>query len=330
MSESKLSTSISRILFLGGLSVILFSCQFGNDKKKEQIAENTDPELNAAELKTEESKSIKIVTNSMEFITKDEYPPGWNTFKYENNSNETHFVLFEKYPEGKGVEDGEREVAPVYQEAMDLINEGKVEEGFAAFAKLPEWYKKVEFLGGTGLISPKSTAQSSFFLEPGTYIIECYVKMPNGSFHVNQGMVKEINVPQGAPQKLDATADHTIAIGIDKGISIDGPVRAGEKTFKVNYGKQKLHESNLMHDVHLVWMEAGSDINVLNKWMNVATPEGLQTPAPAGFKFLGGVQEMPTGSTGYFTADLKPGNYVLISEIPDPKGKGLIKEFTVK
>lgn len=330
MSKSKSPVSISRIIFLIGVSGILFSCQFNKDKKEEQIAENTDTDLKAAELNIEESKSISIVTNSMEFITRDEYPAGWNTIKYENNSNETHFVLFEKYPEGKGVEDGEREVAPVYQEAMDLINEGKMKEGFAVFAKLPDWYKEVEFAGGTGLISPKSTAQSTFFLEPGTYVIECYVKMPNGNFHVNQGMVKEIIVPKATPQKIDKKADNMIDIGIEKGISLDGPVRSGEKTFKVNYGQQKLHESNLMHDVHLVWVEPGADVDLLNQWMNVATPEGLQTPAPAGFKFLGGVQEMPTGSTGYFTADLKPGNYVLLSEIPDPKGKGLFREFTVK
>ncbi len=64
--------------------------------------------------------------------------------------------------------------------------------------------------------------------------------------------------------------------------------------------------------------------------MNWTDPKGLQTPAPKGFKFLGAMQEMAAGKTGYFTADLRTGTYALISEVPDPKSKGLLKTFSVK
>ncbi|MGA8854424.1 MAG: hypothetical protein WB492_09635 [Christiangramia sp.] len=311
------------IIFLSFFFIII-SCQ---DNKKEKNSEDTE----VTEEKVDTSpKKIDIITNSMEFKTKDKWESGWTTIKYRNNSNETHFILFDKYPEGKTIEDAEREVGPPFQEGMDLMNEGKFEEANKAFGKLPEWFQQVEYTGGVGLISPKSTAQSTIYLEPGTYIIECYVKMANGVFHNTQGMAKQIDVVQSENDSEAPKADYSISINTTEGINLKGNVSSGEKTFAVNYGEQKQHENFVMNDVHLVWVDEGADMAKLNGWMNWADPKGLQTPAPEGFKFLGGMQEMKDGDTGYFTANLRPGNYALISEVPDPQSKGLLKTFTVK
>ena len=67
---------------------------------------------------------IEIVTRGMEFQCVDTIPSGWNTFKYENLSHETHFFLLDKYPEGKTVENTLTDIAPVFEKGMDLINEG--------------------------------------------------------------------------------------------------------------------------------------------------------------------------------------------------------------
>ena len=50
---------------------------------------------------------------------------------------------------------------------------------------------------------------------------------------------------------------------------------------------------------------------------------------PDGVTFLGGVNDMPSGSIGYFYADIKPGKYALISEVPHAKSKGMLKVFEV-
>jgi len=39
---------------------------------------------------------------------------------------------------------------------------------------------------------------------------------------------------------------------------------------------------------------------------------------------------MRTGDTGYFTVNLSPGRYVLISEVPNPASKNMLKTFVVK
>lgn len=315
------------LLALPAFLFLIFSCK-NVEKEKGKSAGTEVSEVSGSEQK--EDKAIEILTTSMEFQTKDEFPSGWNTFIYKNNSNETHLILFDKYPEGKGLEDTKRDIVPPFQEGMDLINEGKIEEAGKAFGKLPEWFQDVEFVGGVGLISPKTTARSTIYLEPGTYIIECYVKMPNGVFHTTQGMAKQVKVVEEDSGISEPDADYTIHISAKDGITFDETVSSGKKTFAVKYGEQKVHEHYLMHDVNLVRVEEGADMSKLNNWVNWSSPEGLQTPAPGGFKFLGGMQEMKQGGTGYFTAELRPGKYVLISEVPDPESKGMLKTFTVK
>ncbi|MCB7481540.1 hypothetical protein [Christiangramia sediminis] len=326
MKIRKLSLFFTRFILLIFLGISIVACQ---DKEKKEEKNEVLSE-NKKENEVSKSNMIEIVTNSMEFKTRDQLESGWHTFKYKNKSNETHFVVFEKYPEGKGVENAKSEIIPAFQEGMNAIISGNPEQTNAAFAKIPEWFQEVEFSGGVGLISAKSEAQSTLYLEPGTYIIECYVKMPGGIFHSTQGMIKEIQVTPGDSSDVNITEDYSISIDAKTGISFDERVSPGKKTFKVKFGEQKIHENFSKHDVHLVWVDQGADLSALNSWMNWANPEGLQTPAPAGFKFLGGMQELNEGGTGYFTAELKPGNYALISEIPDSQTKGMLKTFKVE
>ena len=83
------------------------------------------------------------------------------------------------------------------------------------------------------------------------------------------------------------------------------------------------------HDINLVKVAEGADLTVLEQWMDWSQPKGLISPAPEGFDFLGGINDMPGGSTGYFKADLSPGNYVLVSEVPNTSQKNMMVSFTV-
>ena len=236
----------------------------------------------------------------------------------------------DKYPEGKTVENTLTDVAPVFEEGMDLINQGKSEEGFAAFGKLPEWFGEIVFSGGSGLIGPKNTAITAIHLEPGYYIMECYVKMPNGKFHTSMGMAKPIIVTQEDSGNTSPEATVNITVSNEEGITYDNPITKGMQVFSVFYKEQKQHENFMQHDVNLVRLEANASEEALEKWMDWSHPKGLITPVPEGVTFLGGVNDMPAGRTGYFYANLKPGKYALISEVPNTKSKGLFKVFEVK
>ena len=90
------------------------------------------------------------------------------------------------------------------------------------------------------------------------------------------------------------------------------------------------HENFVGHDLNLVKLSDDSNLDALESWMNWADPKGLITPAPDGVKFLGGVNDLPEGSTGYFQVNLEPGNYAWISEVPNAASKKMLKTFSVE
>jgi len=301
------------------LSLFFFLNACVSDKKTEDKKETL----------VEKENVIEIITKNMEFQIVDKIPSGWNTFRYTNKSTQVHFFLIDKYPEGKTIEDAEKIVAPIFQEGMDLINQGKAEEGYAAFGKLPEWFGEVVFMGGSGMVSPGQTCETIIKLDPGYYILECYVKMANGQFHSNMGMVKELVVTEEKSDVSPPAANIKINISSAKGMVYTDQILKGTNTFSVYYEDQIVHENFVGHDVNLVKLDDNADIEALEKWVNWADPKGLITPSPEGITFLGGVNDMPAGSTGYFTPTLEPGNYALISEVPNASDKNLLKRFTI-
>ena len=313
----KIKKSLKLYLVTIAFTGIIFACN-----KKAKVAEKVD-------LQVQTESIINIVTNNMDFQIQDSIEAGWNTFKYDNRSEETHFFLIDKYPEGKTIEHMEKEVGPVFEKGMDLINEGKQREGFDAFNELPKWFYEVVFVGGSGLLSPKQSCVTTLHLEPGNYIIECYVKMPNGKFHSSMGMVKSLVVTEKVNKKAAPIESVRIKLSSLNGIILQDSIKSGRQVFMIEFEDQKVYENFVGHDINLVMISDYADLNQLEAWMNWADPKGLITPAPEGFTFLGGVNDLPAGSKGYFTVDLSPGNYVLISEVPSAREKKLLTTFTI-
>ncbi len=305
------------ILLLTGI-LMLFSCKM--DKKQSSNDQAEEPKENV----------VEIITENMDFQMVDTIPSGWNTFRYKNQSPQTHFFLVDQYPPGKTSEDAENVIAPIFDAGMKLINENKIDEAMEAFGQLPEWFSDVKFLGGTGLLSPNTTGETTLYLEPGNYILECYLKMSNGIFHTSMGMTKDLVVSEEKSGNESLQANINISISSTEGIMTKDSIVEGLQTFSVHYLDQIVHENFVGHDVNLVKLEGDANLEELENWMNWATPTGLMEPAPQGVTFLGGVNDMPAGATGYFTAKLDPGNYVLISEVPNATAKGMLRSFEIK
>ncbi len=323
----KISRSLNLILVMAIL-ITAFSCK--NDRKDQHLSH----EINADKVIIVDRPTfpvfgnlVEVKTIGMNFILPEEIPSGWTTFKYSNESPLTHFMLVDKLPvvEGKQITYADfGQIAPIFGDAMELINAGKAEEGFAEFSRLPAWFSDIIFSGGVGLVSPGETAQTTIFVESGTYVVECYVKT-NGVFHP---MTKQVVVKENSLSQIAPTATLDLTISREGGIEMPSTVEAGLQTIAVHFKDQGPHEHFLGHDVHLVKLEKGTDLEKLNSWMTWTTPDGLNTPAPV--TFLGGAQEMPAGGTAYITIDLKPGNYAWIAEVPNPASKNMLKTFTVQ
>ena len=275
---------------------------------------------------------VDVIARGLTLDAPDEIPSGWTTFRFSNESPMIHFALVERLPDGQGIGSQQAEVAPVFQDGLDLLGAGETEAALQRFGDLPSWFGDIVFLGGPGLTSPGRTSQTTVFLEPGTYLLECYVKT-GGVFHsfnadpAINGMVHEFRVTGERSEAAEPSATLQIEISTAGGIEVEGDLVPGEHTVAVRFVDQTVHENFVGHDVHLVRVSDDLDLGELEQWMDWSQPTGLQTPAPA--QFLGGIHEMPAGTTGFFSVTLEPGNYAWISEVPNSSEKGMLKLFSV-
>jgi hypothetical protein len=306
-----------KLIIIAIIFVCCISCKTDNKEK------------NLPEPEVKESNLIEIITNNMDFQSIDTILSGWNTFKYINKSTQAHFFLLDKYPEGKRLKNTIEEVWPPFDNGMELIMQGKMDEAMSEFGKLPEWFGQIVFSGGSGLISPKQTSITTVKLEPGLYIMECYVKMANGKFHTSMGMAKELFVLEKDSGNSPPIADVDLTISSTEGINYDHEITRGDYIFSVYYKDQIVHENFVGHDVNLVKLDDNTNLKKLEAWMNWATPTGLMDPIPEGVIFLGGTNDAPAGSTLYFKASIESGNYAFISEVPHTSKKEMLKTFTV-
>lgn len=311
--------------------VIFFIGSFYSCEKEDLTAENPDT-LNAS---VKAMNRVQITSTGMNFHAPDEIPSGWSTFEYTNETAVPHFFLLVQIPEGKTLEEYRTEITvPFNQWLWELVENPEAVPNLAGWF----WTEAINF-GGSGIVDPGETAVTSINLPPGNYIMECYIKMPGDSFEkpggvfhsfpVN-GMVKRLTVTEEKTKEKEPKSDIKIDVTTE-GFVLDKQIhRPGMHTFEVEFDA-----GASLPDVHLVKIEdAGADRDELNSWMHWMNNlgeanEGLMTPAPAGFAFLGGAQELELGGTTYFQAVLKPGDYALISEVPDSMGSGFYHEFSV-
>lgn len=304
--------------------VLLVSFASCKNHKEDSLNQNED----ASTIK-DSINVVEVVTNTMDFQIPDTLKSGWTTFKYKNKSKETHFFIFEKMPEGITMENYENELVPPFKAAFNHLLNDETEKAMQEFEKIPAWWNDVKLGGGVGLISPKSVAESTIYMRPGTYIMECYIRMPNGMPHAFYGMMKEILVTDEKNNNKEPFSNHQISISSEEGITFQDSLKAGEYQLAVTFKDQKQYETLLGHDINLVRLDTISRLDTLSNWIDAANIKAFRTPIPEGLTFLGGVEDLEEGETGYFKTMLNKGTYVLISEIPNAVERNMYKTFIV-
>lgn len=313
------------LAFLAG-ALVLAGCADDREATGDSVAVTAQPPQ-------PEPYVVDLRAVGMKFAGPSQIPAGWTTFRFTNASGMTHFAILDVPPEGVDARVMNDTVMTPFQDAMDGMNAGDEEAVNAAFARFPAWIADLTRAGGPGIVSAGLTGETTVYLAPGHYVIECYVKI-DGVFHSTSpgdgelGMVMDLTVtdaPNGAPEP---TPTATLAVRNTGFEWVGGGPVAGTNTVRVNFEEQQALPSFVGNDVHLIRVSGPDALGRANDWMDWRTPGGLQDPAPA--QFLGGINDLPAGANGYFTVDLEPGDYALIAEMPDPQAAGFVLPFSIK
>jgi hypothetical protein len=211
---------------------------------------------------------------------------GTTTFRLQNVGKEPHHLWIVRLTEGKTPAD--------FTKAM---------KAWGSALKMPAWAIDV---GGPNTAGAKETAEGTMTLEPGTYMLVCWVPSPDGMLHVMKGMVKPLTVSGPALPAAEPTADITMMMD-DYSFDLSKPITPGRHTIRFENRAAQSHEAviaRLLPDKTL-----GQAVT----WLNA----GQAGPAPV--VLLGGASGLAKGRHMFVTVDFEPGHYALLCFIPDAK-----------
>ncbi len=268
---------------------------------------------------------IEVITTDYAFTAPPKFPSGWVTLRMKNEAEQSHFLVLWRLPEDKDFGDYSAEIVAPFSSLYKEYRAGMLDQAAffeALLAALPDWYP-VESRGGLGLTSPGLTSQTTVYLEPGDYVMECYVRAreSDDEFHSELGMLRPLIVTDESSGAPAPAADIAITLS-NYEVEIDGELTAGEHTVSVHVTEEP--EGLLGHDIHLARLDADTRVEDVVAWMSWV--DALLPPAPA--EFLGGAEQVSAGLTTYFTVTLEPGRYAWISE--GYGAQGMVKEFTIE
>ncbi|MDQ4107059.1 MAG: hypothetical protein M3157_07820, partial [Actinomycetota bacterium] len=269
---------------------------------------------------------VDVTAVDYAFRAPEAIPAGWTTIRFRNDGEEHHMVFMSRLPEGRTVEEYERELSAPFARAWNAIQEGRADQEEALsmiFQAMPEWFPKVEFVGGPGIVAPGVTSEVTMNLEPGNYVLECYIKTPDGEIHYMEGMIRPLTVSERHSDVPTPSSDIRVTLS-NFDMAVEGNLTPGRRTVAVHVAENP--EQGFGHSVHVARLDPGTDVQEVVEWMNWFALDGLRTPAPA--HFVGGMHPMPARQTAYFTVNLERGRYLFVSEATG--AQGVRKEVTVR
>lgn len=176
--------------------------------------------------------------------------------------------------------------------------------------------------GGPNLAAAGDTSNATMVLEPGRYLMICYFEAPDGKIHFMKGMFAEFEVKPVRVQRKAPRTDVTIVLS-DFKLELSAPLRRGFNSIRVeNRGPSD-------HDVQIVRLSRGSSMSQVMEW--IENPGNV--PAPGHPE--GGYVGFDKKRSGYFTANLTRGDYVIFCWVPDKNGKphfrhGMFRKFSIR
>ncbi|MDZ7692166.1 MAG: hypothetical protein U5K69_13710 [Balneolaceae bacterium] len=170
-----------------------------------------------------------------------------------------------------------------------------------------------------GLISPGQQSNITLNLDPGSYVMSCFIPSANGHSHRSQGMVRPITVTERSPRETAPEEDVMItSSGHD--ITQEGKLGFGQQTVAFHVEKPPADSINPYSGMSLAQLTDPMD-----------QQEDLRDfePNPPSIPILGGALAIPPGDTAYVSVKLTvPGPYSLVFTNMEDQPK--LREFVVK
>ncbi|MEP6508658.1 MAG: hypothetical protein ABJC63_10575 [Gemmatimonadales bacterium] len=230
---------------------------------------------------------VNITASEYKFDAPADVPAGMTTFTMTNSGKEMHQAALIKLDSGKTMDD--------LMAGMKAMKPG---------APPPGW---VIAAGGANAAAPTSSSSLTTNLQPGNYVLACFIPDAKGVPHVMSGMAKALTVtPNATANTTEPTSDITVTLS-DYKFDLSTPLTAGKHTLKIETAPGQPHEFTFFQ------LAAGKTPADLTKYVET----GMKGPPPG--MPLGGVAALGSGNPVFYTVDLKPGDYAIVCFLNDAK-----------
>lgn len=235
------------------------------------------------------SNAVELRGDEYAFVMPDTIEGGWTTLEFTNTGAEWHEFALAKLGAGKTIADVRRYLADPESQQQPP----------------PEW---VQIRAGIPTLDGGEDAALTQRLEPGRYVLLCFLDAPDGKSHIEHGMVREFVVEDDAGADVPE-ADATLDLGAWRTAP---QLEAGERTIELR------NDSDRPGSVFLTSFAPGKTEQDLTRWEQ----SGMRGPAPA--RFLGGAIDVPPHTSVYYRVNLERGRtYTLLDD-----ERGVEKTFT--
>lgn len=230
---------------------------------------------------------VNLTATEYKFDAPAEVPAGLTTFTLTNNGKEMHHAALIKLDSGKTMDD--------MMAGMKAMKPGSPPPGWVIPA------------GGANAAAPTATSSLTMNLQPGNYVLACFIPDAKGVPHVMKGMSKALTVtPNATANTTEPTSDVTVTLS-DYKFDFSTPLTAGKHTLKIETAPGQPHEFTFFQ------LAPGKTAADLTKYVET----GMKGPPPG--MPLGGVAALASGSPVFYTVDLKPGEYAIVCFLEDAK-----------
>lgn len=282
------------------LGVLSGAC--GGDDEGSGSASGGSTETTAAGA---EPAQLDIEAREYSFTAASSVKAGWVQVNLENVGKEDHQAQLARLNDGVTPQQLQEATAgdPTGEKALALVT----------------------LAGGVNAIPAGSKQTSVTELEPGNYLMMCFLPTPDGkSTHVAEGMAAPFAVTGTAGEGNEPAYDAQIEA---KDFTFDIPdMKSGEQTVEFKNNGPSPHEATLYK------VADGKTAADVQKFLG--DPASASGPPP--FAAAGGASAIGPGKSTYPTWDLEPGTYALTCFVPDKaSGKphmalGMFSSFEVK
>ncbi len=241
---------------------------------------------------------VTVVASDYRFELPATLPAGLTIFRLVNRGKQAHHLALLRVPTGRTL-----------AQVRAALSRGGAE---------PRWLRDE---GGPNALDPGNAAEVAVDLEPGRYVLACFIPARDGEPSLLHGMLRELTVTAARKRAArEPEADDTVTFA-GYGFRLARPLTPGEHRLLVRNADTQSHELVLFR------LEPGKTAAQFLAWA-----ESMRGPGPGAFE--GGVSGLAPGQANEAIVRLHRGRYVLACFLTAPDGKphtahGMVAEVRV-